>query len=243
MLEEVTVILSIIACAVSILLYFKSRMRKSLTYLLVSEAPLLETKDQIKHDVKITYQQEEVWNIHLLEIGFLNDGNMPISKQDFLRGISLEFNPEAKILEVRTEDSSPKNLQIWFDRKTRNIMDIKPELLNPKEWFILRILVAEFVNFALNARIAGIETIRSQKDIEIRRGKYKIFPTPGYLEKFSMSFLIFSAGIISGAMILQLIGKVYSVVFTAWDMLILGSFIGVSFFLIWEGISQRGTRR
>jgi hypothetical protein len=115
----------------TLILTMKLRRKKSLYYRVISVTPLLNIEERIKKEIKITYGNEDVKNLHLLLIEIGNNGNEPIQKNEYKKPIIFTFNPKAKILESGVEKLDPKDLQIWFDRKADNIEGITPELLNP----------------------------------------------------------------------------------------------------------------
>ena len=67
------------------------------------------------------------------------------------------------------EERDPEDLQVWLDQKTENIVGITPELLNPREYFVLKFLVTEYENFDVNTRIVGIKKISRLETIEFPR--------------------------------------------------------------------------
>jgi len=81
----------------TLILMVKYRCKRSLCYRVISETPLLRIEDEIKSDIKISYRNEKITDLHSLLVEISNNGNEPILKNDFKKPLTFEFNREAKI--------------------------------------------------------------------------------------------------------------------------------------------------
>lgn len=156
-------IVGIIGVIIALFTLIKSRRKKSLEYRIISDTLIFETEnleDQMKEHLRVFYGQKEVKNISLLEVKFTNNGDFHIAGDDFKKPLSIEFNQGARILgEIEIKDSDPKDLLIRSTVTAENKAEIIPDLMNPKEWFVLKLLVAENSDYDIDARIAGIKKL------------------------------------------------------------------------------------
>lgn len=153
MIELLSIATTIFFGILTLILTNKLTRRKSLAYKVLVETPLVRMISLIKEDFRAIYEQEEAKNIYLLLIGIRNNGNMQISKEDFKKPVSFEFNPQAMILDVELEKSEPKKLSARLDLVGSNKVAIMLDLMNPKEWFILKFLIAEYESFDIDSHI------------------------------------------------------------------------------------------
>lgn len=159
-IEYISVGLAIFFGITTLILTVKMRRKRSLCYTVISETPLLSIKERIREDIKIIYRNEEVKDLHFLLIGIENDGNEPLQMDDFKKPITFMFNSQAKILEDGIAYSHPEDLQISSDRKADNEIGFVPELLNPKESFVLKFVLTEYDNFNVQTRVVGLKEIK-----------------------------------------------------------------------------------
>jgi len=184
--STIGIFVGIMGLVVGIVSYIKLKVKKRLSYEVKSRFSLLKIGNQIKHDVKVIYGQEEVKNIHLLLVKIINDGNKHILEEDFIEPITFKFNHQAKVLDTEIQDSDPKNIKMSFDSRTNNVVEIMPVLLNPGDWFVLKLLVSEYEDFELGARIIGVRKLTIYK--------YPRFYLGRFILSLFLSFIIFMFG-------------------------------------------------
>src|ERR1043165_4667724 len=92
------------------LLYFQWwRNRKRLSYDIRSAVLLVSAEEEIRDKVEIRFEGQPVKNVHLVVIKIINDGYVPIKKDDFEQPIRIIFR-EAKILTAEKVKLYPDNL-------------------------------------------------------------------------------------------------------------------------------------
>ena len=171
--------LAIILAIVSIVLtwYSIEKRRQSFGYKEVLNYLMFDS------EARARFKRKDVKNVRRLYIKFINGGNEDISGDDFRKPITLTFNSQAKVLEMSAWERTSECIQLKFSRKAENIIEITPNLIEPKEWFVAKFFVEEFENYTIDARIKGIKKIKNYK-----------FPEFLYILLISISF--FTVGLL-----------------------------------------------
>jgi len=150
---------AIIAILVAIVIFFAQRKIKRLSYEMISNTQLLGVKDEIQGKVKVLYEGNEVKNVHLLSLKFLNTGNQPISSSDYERPLTIKVNPDAKILTYEIVKEEPENLGVKIDVDEAKLI-CSPVLLNSKDSFLVKTLISDFEDIhEIDGRIIGVKSI------------------------------------------------------------------------------------
>jgi hypothetical protein len=161
---------SIIAILLTTIFYFKTKQKKSLSYEILSEHPLVSIHDEIKERLQILIDGVQTENVHLILLKLTNDGTVPISAADFERPISLKFSGDSSILSAEPINASPSNLTPGTS-VDKSIVSIKPVLMNPGDSFTMKLLLSQYKgSFNVDARILGIRELRiTRKQDRTRR--------------------------------------------------------------------------
>jgi hypothetical protein len=156
------------AIIISIVLFMKSRSRKSLSYLVVSITPLLSVKAEIKRDLQILYKGKPIEQVHLIIIKVINSGNVPVIAKDFERPFSLIFGEEAQVLTAEVVKTVPDVLRPSIKFEARKVV-LDPILLNGGDSITLKLLVSRLsCGFSVDARIVGVREIKELGGKRIR---------------------------------------------------------------------------
>lgn len=151
--------LAIILTLVGILLtwYSIEKRRQSFGYKEVLNYLMFDS------EARARFKPKDVKNVRRLYIKFINGGNEDISGDDFRKPITLTFNSQAKVQEMSAWERTSECIQPKFNKKAENIIEITPNLIEPKEWFVAKFFVEEFENYTIDARIKGIKKIKNYK--------------------------------------------------------------------------------
>jgi hypothetical protein len=170
------VIIGAIAVILTIVIYSMTKQRKSFSYEVVSEYPLISIHKEIKGKLQILLDGNPVENVHLLLIKFINDGNIPIAASDYERPITLDFKDSSNILSADYVKASPGNL-ITSLKITDNKISIEPMLMNGGDTFSIKILVGQYKGSVdVDARILGVKNIRhTPKQSSTSQGRAGLF--------------------------------------------------------------------
>lgn len=158
-------IIAIIAICVAVAIaYFSNfwRNRKSFSYEIITNSRLLTAKEIIKDDLQILYKGNEVKNIQLLILKFINTGNQPIIASDFQRHLSLVFSDLTQILSAETISAKPENLDATVIIENKKVT-LTPLLLNSKDFAQIKIITSNENDFKIDARIVGVNEIKQIK--------------------------------------------------------------------------------
>jgi len=185
-----------ILVAVSVALYFQWwRNRKRLSYQILSNVLLISAEEEIQDKVEIRYEGEPVQNVHLLVLKLINEGYLPIKKDDFERPVKFIF-PGARILTVEKQKSHPENIGVESDYRD-DWLRVEPTLFNRKDYVEFKVLLSDYHKTDVDARIVGVSNI----------GRTRPLPTtlniavPGFLLGIFLS--IFLGAVAMSNMILQ----------------------------------------
>jgi hypothetical protein len=150
--------IAIVTIFVSIIVYFKQRTRKSLSYEIVSLNPLLSVEKEIKNGVQILYRGKAVSQVHLIIIRVINSGNTPILSTDYERPVSLSFGKEARVLTAEVSERNPDSLQPSAKIEEKRI-EFAPILLNQGDSITVKTLIDQFDKISIDGRIVGVKNI------------------------------------------------------------------------------------
>ena len=158
-LRDLSPILAIIFFITSTMLVLKLRKRKSLAYDMVTDSSLI-VGEAIKPEVDILFRGEKVEDVHLLEVKIINDGNEHVKEEDYKKPITFEFNSDAEIMDMSAEKRSSSSIQISFNLQAQNVVEIIPNLLNKKDWFIAKFLLNKYKDLDLSLHAIDIGEIK-----------------------------------------------------------------------------------
>ena len=154
---------------IPLILHIKNKSIKKLNFQLIANYSLAE-KTLKEENLKIIYEGIEYETVRITILRFINEGNRPIDKDDFNNNLIICFHDEnIKIINAGFLECDPKNLDIVF-RKNENKIEFDPFLLNPTEFFEIKILSDRRSGFDVNARINGIKEV----SLKIKKQSYII---------------------------------------------------------------------
>ena len=158
------IIITAIAAATPIIIYFYQRQRKALAYDILSVSPLL-TGNELQGRITIQFEhRREVQNIYLLIIKLINSGNIPITAIDFESPIKILFNKDDEVLSAEVTEKNPSNLEPILE-VTKDRLILSPLLLNNGDYIIIKTLLTSYNgDIKINGRIAGIKDIQKLKE-------------------------------------------------------------------------------
>lgn len=158
--------LALIAIGMSIYLFILQKNKKALSYRIITETALLTVNEEIKGKLKIVYENVPVQDVHLLVMKIENSGNVPITSSDFEEPLTFSFGETTQILSAETTDVVPRTLKPIISIKDSNKIILEPTLLNGKDNFVVKLLLAQYNKYILpEARIIGVGEIRKSVDI------------------------------------------------------------------------------
>ncbi len=163
-----TIILGLAAIIVAIILFILGRKKKRLAYYIISNTQLVGIENSIQDKIKILYDEKQVTNVHLISIRFINNGNEPISVDDFDKPISIKYGNDVNIITHEMLEKIPEDLDAVIRKKEKSL-EVEPLLLNTKDEFTVNILASDFNgDLDISARIKGVKELEiyNQYDLE-----------------------------------------------------------------------------
>lgn len=136
------------------------RNRKSISYEILSNAPLLSANEIIRDRIQILYDGLPVKNVHLLTLKVINDGRLSIVNSDFVKPLCFKFPEDAQILSFEVIDLKPNNLEVELTCK-ENSLFVRTDLLNSSDSITMKVIASSYkFDLSLYARIVGIKEVR-----------------------------------------------------------------------------------
>jgi hypothetical protein len=150
------------------ILFFKlQKNNKQLSYKIILDTEVLGVREELLGKLNITFQRKIVKNVRLFIMKFENNGNIPITSNDYEKPLTVHFEETATILSAEILKTNPNNLDgaIFADK---NSFTITPILLNPKDSISVKLLLSSPTTslFNIDTRIIGVGKIEIYKDIK-----------------------------------------------------------------------------
>jgi hypothetical protein len=157
------VLVGVLALIVAVIIYRLTKQKKSLSYEVLSQSPLITISGEIKGKLKLLYEDSPVENVHLLLVRFANSGNIPITSDDYTRPLTISFKEDTSILSAECVKSSPENLGVELKVENGRI-EVAPLLMNGGDAFTAKLLLGQYSgSFDVDARIIGVSSIRGTR--------------------------------------------------------------------------------
>lgn len=168
-------ILVIIGIIISIILYWIQRPKSSLSWKIISNAPLVKISSEIRGNLQVLFEGNLVENIQLIIVRIINTGNVSIKSGDYEHPINFTFDENAQILSAEIIETIPNNIEVSVNIEENRVF-MSPTLLNKGDSVTIKTLVNQFENHILvDGRIVGVKDIK--KIAEIGRTKKQINET------------------------------------------------------------------
>jgi hypothetical protein len=140
----------------AVFIYWLQRSKKSLSYQILSETPLVTNEKALKQKIQILFEGETIPDAHLIVFKVFNDGNTPILSGDFAAPPRFFFGEGSKILSVEVTDSNPKSLKPTVTIQPSRI-EIEKTLLNNGDTLTVAVLLSKYKgDVNCEAHIVGI---------------------------------------------------------------------------------------
>jgi hypothetical protein len=214
--QFVGTVLALLAILLSLILYYKQRQKKALSYEVLSATPLLSVGGEIKGRVKILFDDEPVEDVGLFIVKIRNSGSVPIIKTDYEHRIKLNFGENIKILSSEIIETKPKNLPAKIHLQEKKVV-CDSILLNADDSLTVKVLVSGSGDLSIDGRIQGVKEIINAT-FENKSSKtfsnLWMLMVLGFVFGFTVSFLRRSLGLSfsTGLVFLLLITGVLSII-------------------------------
>ncbi len=157
-------IFGLLGIGIAVLIYLLQRNKKSLSYQIVSEAPLLSVREGLERNIKILFGEKPVPNVHLVVLRILNDGNTPILANDFQNNLRFSFGKNTSVLSVETLETAPKTFKPEVVIES-NCVVFQPTLWNNGDMIAIQLLLGGYNNLIeCDSRIVGVKDVKREKE-------------------------------------------------------------------------------
>jgi hypothetical protein len=157
-------LIAIVTIIVSIVIYFKQRSRKRLSYRILSNTVLLGVEEEVKKDIQLSYKGKAIVGVRLLVLRIFNSGNVPVVSTDYEKPISIDLGKETRVLTAEVIKKSPPNLQSAISIED-HVVTLYPALLNPADSITTKMLVTKYENgLEVNSRIIGVSRVEELRE-------------------------------------------------------------------------------
>ena len=141
---------------------------KNLEYRVISESKIAgeDTKFKDWPNIKILYQDKELDEASFIKVHFENTGNIPVTKEDFHKPLTISFDEGSNVAGFRKVASYPEELELNSTTEKHSV-SIDPLLLNPGDTFLVELFVQGKASIeSISARITGVQDIKESESIE-----------------------------------------------------------------------------
>jgi hypothetical protein len=144
----------------SIVIYRAQRHRKTLSYEVLTNAPVVTVVEEVKSAVQILFRGTPVEHARLVLFKLVNSGTEPIPRADYERAVSIQFNETAQILEATIEKEHPAAIGATVVQEGSRAV-ISPVLLNPGDHVVVKLLVsAPDDHLSVDGHVVGVSQIK-----------------------------------------------------------------------------------
>lgn len=161
-------ILGVVGVAFTIYSIFTTQ-HKELSYEVGQIVPVTNLDAISDTRIKVYFDGDEVHNISIVSIKFINTGNLAIDNTDFKKPLLIKTNEPSTILATNSYQASNTELGIELQKKLSvknpSIVSISDVFLNPGDYFYISLIISEYNNkpFELDYRIKDIIKLKNIK--------------------------------------------------------------------------------
>jgi len=154
-------LLEIIIIIAAFVIFFLQIRKKTLTYTVLTNSDIFSVSDEDKSNIQILYKGKVVPKVRLVEVRIKNSGSLPIKPEDYIEPLRLQL-PNSRILSSEVMDAHSVGASIETKLSNRSEIVLSKTLLNPTDFFDVKILFADGADdLAVVGRIVGVTKIQN----------------------------------------------------------------------------------
>jgi hypothetical protein len=155
------VLIPVAAIVVTVILWFKSRRRKDLSYSISCTTVLPRVEDTVGKKLKILFDERWVKQIYLNTVTLLCSGNEPIRSVDYEKPIEVNLGSRVRILSAEIVKPSPRCLEPELTIERGSVI-LAPILMNHGDRVDMKILTGNYPEKTeIRVRIAGVDEVKA----------------------------------------------------------------------------------
>jgi hypothetical protein len=141
----VSSIIGIAAIVVALIIANRQQRRTSVDFDVLSDIKLIDSDaaDAFANRIEVTYDSRPLSHPRIIDVKVMNTGNTAVRAEDYERPIVIELEDCYRAIEAAVINESTENITGDIFEKLPNgarTISMRPPLLNPHDWFTLRIL-------------------------------------------------------------------------------------------------------
>ncbi|BCL82174.1 hypothetical protein ccbrp13_46390 [Ktedonobacteria bacterium brp13] len=159
----VAVVVGVTAIIVAIWIYKRQKLKKEISYEIVSNAPLVSINEKMKDRIKILLDGSEMNSPRLIVIKLINTGNDAVKKDDIEDPLSIQIQG-ATIISAEVLNTDPQNFFLKPEDKKDFVqwqgseITLQKKLFNPKDEISISTLIdGEDQSIYVGGRIANAQ--------------------------------------------------------------------------------------
>lgn len=170
------ILISALAIYATYNVYYLNRPRKELQVIISSPISLVDVRPEAGQDIKVSYKEELVDKVFLLQIQIKNAGNQPIAEGDYSRPLSFFFPTEYRLADVTVTSSDPSNIGMTITKTSEQSAQVSASLLNPGDIVNARFVIiggddkTMYSKVSIDGRVLGIREIKRISPTEQQAG-------------------------------------------------------------------------
>ncbi|WP_264536710.1 hypothetical protein [Flavobacterium sp. N1736] len=172
----VTMFFTIVSLILSIIFYYNGIRDKEISYSISEPTALIFDSKNSSSSIKLIERDSIIItdNVYLLTGSIINTGDLPISKSDLRKNLSILLPKAKRILDYKiTKQKDPSISKFNLSILNKNALKIRWNYFDPNAGFNFQIIYIgkEDPNFTLNGKVLGIEEfqkIKLDKAIDIK---------------------------------------------------------------------------
>jgi uncharacterized membrane protein YeaQ/YmgE (transglycosylase-associated protein family) len=198
-----SIILGLLGLALTGLIFIKQTKKKSISYEVLSDSPIISVLDEFRDNLEIKYKGNLVESLSLIVIRIFNSGNVPIEEQEYARPLLIDFSDQSEIISVNIIEETPENLGVALKHDKTSIT-VTPLLMNKGDSFTVQILASKYKMLAVSGRISDVQRVTRIDSRSDDRGSR----VASLVLAIAASFVSLLAGVLANSLSPGLIGLV-----------------------------------
>lgn len=193
----ITFLLAVIGIGLSVVFYYKSEKKKSISYYVNESSSLIFDSKNSLSAIKIYDKNSQPIkeNVYLINGIIWNDGDFPITKSDIRIPIHLTLNDQSAILDYKiTKENQKESSKFVLSNKQSNSLNLDWKYFDPKAGFKFQIIYKSKnpSKLELKGKILDIDNFENIKNLnpDVYGSILMIFCVAiGFITSFTISFI------------------------------------------------------
>lgn len=152
-----------------VITYYFQRESVDLSVTLLGNTSVVKIEKRFSKGIRVLLNDQEIDSLAVVDLSIKNNGNRPIRKADFEEPVSFKYSGLV-VSQPEVLATSPDSLKPEIQNPSTDVLELKPLLLNPGDYFTFRAYVLDPKDLtdpvAISGRVYGVKTIGYEKAID-----------------------------------------------------------------------------